>query len=321
MSENHASDLSGSVAGNAASGQASDGASDGAGELQLAPGERAPVEVANLHAASPLLVLCDHASNALPAQLGDLGLAPSLLRRHIAWDAGAADVAAQLAVRFDATLIKGGYSRLVIDLNRHPGDPGSVPEVSDGYPIPGNRGLGAARIERRRELFFWPYHDAVDAALGRIRARGQVPLLIAVHSFTPAPQSCDRPRPWHVGVLWEGDARVSLPLLERLHAEPDLCVGDNQPYHPRHPAGFTVDVHALSRGYPHVLLEIRKDQINTPAGALRWAQRLGDILASVLSDQSIYRIEVPEHVQGAQLHPRYRGGVPDRRSGESQPHQ
>jgi predicted N-formylglutamate amidohydrolase len=284
--------------------------------LQLQPGDPVPVEVCNPQGTSPVLLTCDHASRAVPQALGSLGLEDeALLHRHIAWDAGAADVAAHLSARFDATLIKGGYSRLVIDLNRHPGDTASIPETSDGYLIPANQRLSATQILQREELFFWPYHDAVDHATQRIRQRGQVPVLLSVHSFTPAPASNPAPRPWHVGVLWEGDTRISLPLLERLHEEPDLCVGDNKPYHARNPAGFTVDVHAVAHGYPHVTLEVRKDLINTPEGASRWAQRLGDILASVLADESIYRIETTPHVQGTQLHPRYRGGVSDRRPG------
>jgi predicted N-formylglutamate amidohydrolase len=42
---------------------------------------------------SRFVILCDHASNRIPAELGGLGLGPSDLARHIAWDIGAAGVA------------------------------------------------------------------------------------------------------------------------------------------------------------------------------------------------------------------------------------
>ena len=65
------------------------------------------------------------------------------LSRHIAWDIGAAELTRRLADRLDAPAVLAGYSRLVIDLNRQPGDPQSILEVSDGVVIPGNVGLDA----------------------------------------------------------------------------------------------------------------------------------------------------------------------------------
>ena len=106
-----------------------------------------PVTVLNPGARSPLLLVCDHASQTVPAALGGLGLPAAELARHIGWDIGAALVTAHLAERFDAAAVLSGYSRLVIDCNRAPGDAGSIPAVSDGTVIPGSG------IESRQNQF------------------------------------------------------------------------------------------------------------------------------------------------------------------------
>ena len=73
----------------------------------------------------------------------------------------------------DAPLLASGYSRLVIDCNRWPGGEGSTPEVSDGTPVPANRGLTKEQVDARAEACFWPYHRAVDAQLDRMTAGGR----------------------------------------------------------------------------------------------------------------------------------------------------
>src|SRR5664279_4269050 len=81
---------------------------------------------------APLLFLCDHASNAVPAAYGTLGLAPALFDTHIASDIGAATVTRALAAAFDAPAILGVWSRLLVDLNRGADDPTLVMKLSDG---------------------------------------------------------------------------------------------------------------------------------------------------------------------------------------------
>ncbi len=255
----------------------------------LADDEPPAFEVVNGDGRGPCVLVCDHASNRLPRALGDLGLEATDLERHIAYDIGAAAVALGLARQLDAPLVLSGYSRLVIDLNRHPGSPTSVPLASEDVVIPGNHDLSEAQIAERMQALFWPYHDAVADRLERYRGEQRVPALISVHSFTPA--FLGRERPWHVGVLWHHDQRIALPLIKRLNAEPDLCVGDNEPYSARNPEGYTVETHSEKLGYPGVLLEIRQDLITSTEGVDRWEAQLGRILADILSDPSIYYIE------------------------------
>lgn len=225
------------------------------------------------------LVTCDHASNRVPAEIGggSLGIGPADMSRHIAWDVGAAGVAQALGERLDSPVICSDFSRLVIDPNRGEDDPTLVMKLYDGTIIPGNRYVDGAEVQRRLEMLYRPYH----AALAALAARREDTVIVAVHSFTPCLKG-RAPRPWQVGVLYSHlDARLSLPLIARLNAEPDLCVGDNEPY-AGHLPGDAIDRHALQKGRLNTLIEVRNDLIAGPEGQRFWAARLAPLLAQAL---------------------------------------
>jgi len=253
----------------------------------LSPGDPAPFSVCRPEGAAAVLLTCDHASNAVPASLGGLGLPQAELARHIGWDIGAGAVTRLLAARLDAPAILAGYSRLVIDCNRDPDDPTSIPETSDGTVVPGNRDLAPAECEARRAAIFAPYHAAIEDWIATRLARGIVPAVLSIHSFTPV--FAGAARPWHVGVLWDRDPRLPVPLLAALRADPALVVGDNEPYSARMPAGYTVRHHAVARGLPHVAIELRQDLVGDDAGAARWAAILAAALAPSLARAELYR--------------------------------
>ena len=256
-------------------------------EELLRPGDPPAVELFNLRGRAPLLATCDHASNRIPAALGELELGESDLRRHIGWDIGAAGVTRRLADRLDAPAILAGYSRLVVDCNRDVADPTSMPAVSDGVEVPGNAALTETARRRRIEALFRPYHRAIEQALDGFAARGVHPALLSIHSFTPVMNGIARP--WHIGVLWDQDPRLPVPLLAALRREPALLVGDNEPYSAREPAGFTVRTHAVRRGLPHVAVEIRQDLVADASGEREWAERLARCLTPILEDPALYR--------------------------------
>ncbi|MCC6917673.1 MAG: N-formylglutamate amidohydrolase [Alphaproteobacteria bacterium] len=234
-------------------------------------------------AASPLIFCCDHASNALPAAYGDLGLEPAQFQRHIAYDIGAAAMTRALAGLFDAPALLGRWTRLLIDLNRGPDDPTIVMRLSDGALIPGNARAGEAEFRRRIAQFHAPYHAALTAAIDAALAAGVAPTLVSMHSFTPAWRNV--PRPWHVGVLWDRDARLARPLLAAFEAEGDLVVGDNEPYHGAL-EGDTMWTHGTMRGLPHALIEIRQDLIAEPEGVARMSGIVARALRRALAEMA-----------------------------------
>ncbi|MDR3516281.1 MAG: N-formylglutamate amidohydrolase [Azospirillaceae bacterium] len=252
----------------------------------LAPDDPPPARVENRAGTAPLLLICDHAANALPSGLSSLGVKAADMQRHIAWDIGAAEVTRHLSRRFDACAVYAGYSRLVIDLNRGLDDPTLVPMISDGTIIPANRDLGMAALNARIEAFYRPYDAAVATEVVRLGARGPGPAIVSVHSFTPMMRGYLRP--WHIGVLWDQDSRIADPLLRHLAADATLVVGDNHPYSGRGDDGSTLDRHAVPLELPHVLVEIRQDLISDPPGAARWAQRLYDALAPILASPEFF---------------------------------
>ncbi len=246
------------------------------------------LERCNPDGRAPVLLLCDHAGRGVPAHLEQLGVSDEALARHIGWDIGAADLTRRLAHLLDAPALLNHCSRLVIDPNRRPGTPTSIPEISDGCVVPGNQGLDLEAVVDRVISYFLPYHRAVARRIGAFRRRGVVPAVIAVHSFTPHMYGEDRP--WHVGILWRGDQRLSRPVLDRLMARGDLVIGDNQPYSGLLDFGFTVQFHAQRPRLPHVMLEIRQDQIATPDDAHRYADIIFEALREPLADRALYRI-------------------------------
>lgn len=228
------------------------------------------------------LVTCDHAANTVPDMIagGNLGLDPADMGRHIAYDVGAAGVSIALAKRLNAPAILSNFSRLVIDPNRGEDDPTLLMKLYDGTIIPANRNADYAEREHRLNTCYRPYHDAY----AKLAARPAT-VIVAIHSFTPQLRGRP-PRPWEIGVLYADDTRLARPLLDRLRAEPDLTVGDNEPYS-GHLPGDAVDRHALRQGRPNVLIELRNDLIADADSQQAWADRLAPILETTLAQAQV----------------------------------
>lgn len=243
-----------------------------AGRL-LADDEPPAYAVVRPDGTSPYFLVCDHASNRIPRRLGALGLSPADLKRHIAWDAGAASLAQMMSERLDAALVLQNYSRLVIDCNRTPDVEDSRPVISEATEIPGNRDLGPAQIRARIDEIFRPYHETIAHMMDARREAGRATILVAVHSFTPRYAGWGE-RPWHIGILYNRDSRLPHVMLELLRAEPGLTVGDNEPYRVSDKTDYTIPVHGEGRGVLHVEIEVRQDEIDDEDGQRRWAERL-----------------------------------------------
>ncbi len=250
-------------------------------------GDARAIELFNAEGQAPVLIIADHAGREIPPRLNQLGLSVEERDRHIAWDIGTATMTRRLAAKLDATAVLNHVSRLVIDPNRNPRTDSSIPVLADDTPVPGNQGLDDDEIKRRIRLSFIPYHRCISGRLAVLRRRVGTPVIISMHSFTPAMQK--EWRPWEVGVLWAEDDRLAGPVLEGLRADKTLCVGDNQPYRGDHPDSYSLPFHARRTGFPNIAFEVRQDLIGTAEEAEAWADRLHKVLQPALSDPTLYR--------------------------------
>jgi predicted N-formylglutamate amidohydrolase len=250
---------------------------------------------------SGVLLLCDHADNAFPDGYGTLGLASEQLERHIAYDPGAAAITRRMAELLGAPAVMTRYSRLLIDPNRGEDDPTLIMRLSDGAIVPGNARITEAEIRKRIDLYYRPYHSAVEEAVDAMIAAGKPPVIFSIHSFTENWRGWLRP--WHAGVLWDRDPRLAVPLIEALRADAEnLVVGDNEPYMGAL-RGDCVHKHATSRGLANALIEVRQDLIRHEDGAAHWAVKLSAMLTAILA----------KHDRDATLHTvRYYGSRTDR---------
>lgn len=242
--------------------------------------------IVNPDARAPLLIVCDHASNRVPSELADLGLDAAQLTQHIAWDIGAEMIARHLAEHFRARLVLATWSRLVIDLNRYPHDPASIPEASDTIPVPANHALDAGARQTRVDRYFHPYHQQIETqieALSKVRA---APLLLSVHTMTD--RLADGPaRPQQINVCRTDDDRWSAPVLQTLRSDTAIVVGDNEPYAVDIGVDYTIPEHAINRGLPWLQMEFRQDLVATPEGAVAWANRFAPALERVLTEVAL----------------------------------
>ncbi len=244
----------------------------------LGPLDPHPVRVSNPDGASRFLLVADHAGRRCPAALGDLGLEAREWERHIAVDIGIRGLGGMLARELDAALIEQRYSRLVIDCNRPPGHPSSVPVISERTTVPGNQALGAGDRAAREAAILHPYQRAIAAMIERRRERGRATVLIALHSFTPVYEG--RARPWHAGVLHDGRGGLALAVLSLLRREPGLVIGDNEPYCLSAVSDYTVPLHAWPAALDHVELEVRQDLIAGQVGQAEWSMLLARVLGA-----------------------------------------
>jgi len=235
---------------------------------------------------SGALLLCDHASAALPPAYGDLGLTPEHFARHIAYDIGAAELTRALAARLGAPALMTTFSRLLIDPNRGADDPTLVMRISDRAIIPGNARIDDAEIERRKRLYWAPYRNAIDETVAHMSAAGKPPALVSIHSFTPVWRGT--PRPWRAAALWDRDDRLAKPFIAALRAQ-GLTIGDNEPYDGAL-RGDTMFDHATLPGLAPLLIEVRQDLIATPEGVAEWTERLAPVLAQCLAAPDVHII-------------------------------
>ncbi|MBX5225353.1 N-formylglutamate amidohydrolase [Rhizobium sp. NLR9b] len=225
---------------------------------------------------SPVLLVCEHASNALPACFSDLGLPSEALSSHIAWDPGALAVARAISQALDATLVYQRFSRLIYDCNRPPSSPGAMPETSEIYAIPGNKDLTAEERLARTDALYVPFHDAIRELIRDRRARGQDSIVVTMHSFTPVYHG--RQRAVELGILHDEDSRLADRMMDAAAEAPLYRTERNQPYGPEDGVTHTLILHGLSNGLRNVMIEVRNDLVADDGGQRVMADYLTGLL-------------------------------------------
>lgn len=231
---------------------------------------------------APFFVICDHASNTIPDDLNCLGLPDDLLQTHIAWDIGAADIAARLAEHLSGALFSCRFSRLVIDPNRALTADDIIPSSSDQIPIPGNQMLSEKQISERIERFHVPYHDELEKSVETLLERHNRVFVASVHSFTNRLMGGKEERPWPVGFLWREDEKSARIMIEHLRAETGWPIGDNEPYDARI-FNYTIDRHIGPRRLRHITIEVRQDMLSQNETMERIAELLAQGVRTIAS--------------------------------------
>ncbi len=219
------------------------------------------VEVLNPHGAGAALILCEHASNHIPARYNGLGLTADIRESHAAWDPGARAVGALMASALDSPMVASCVSRLVYDCNRPPSAPSAMPERSEKYDIPGNRNLSRAAIQERVANVYRPFCNAVTQVVSERKEAGRPTFLVTIHSFTPV--YFDRPRAVEIGILHDDDARLADAMLANAHLLPHRRIDRNEPYGPADGVTHSLRIHGQANGLANVMLEVRNDLLQT----------------------------------------------------------
>lgn len=221
--------------------------------------EGSPVAVEGLGSPGPYVFVCEHASNRLPARLGNLGLDEDALMSHIAWDPGALAVARIMAKNLNSVLVHQRFSRLVYDCNRPPEARDAMPTVSEIYSIPGNENLSQADRDLRTNALYIPFRKQVADVLAERRSRGQPSILVTIHSFTPVYKG--KHRAIEIGLLHDDDNRLADRMLQVAMNSGLYVVQRNEPYGPKDGVTHTLKEHGLANALLNVMIEVRNDLI------------------------------------------------------------
>ena len=237
--------------------------------MQIVSSGETCFEWVNQQGQSPFVLVCEHASNHMPDGLSRLGLSEQDLKRHIAFDIGAAGTARLLSKLLDAPLIVQRFSRLIYDCNRSPEQPAAMPELSESTAIPGNLNLSAeAKLARVNEIYR-PFHHALEQFLDLRAVQHKKTSVVSIHSFTRIYKG--KPRSVDVGLLFDRDPMLANLLIKSF---PDMKTQLNEPYGPKDGVMHLMNLHAAPRGLHHLMIEICNDLIDTERNQQLWAQRL-----------------------------------------------
>lgn len=232
--------------------------------------------ISNPKAQGEFVLICEHASNYIPAEMAKLGLDDAPLKAHIAWDIGALDLALALAEDLDAPLISANISRLVYDCNRPPSANDAIPVQSEIYAIPGNADLSVAERKRRVGEIHDRFHDSVDQFIAnRATVTGAI---ITVHSFTPIYHG--RARSVEIGLIHHDNDQLARAVMAAAQGTDRYDIRMNEPYSRADGVSYTIGRHGDARGRDALMIEVRNDLLSSRGEISAIAQFLSGLITT-----------------------------------------
>ena len=212
-----------------------------------------------------LVISCEHGGRQVPQEhVALFSGRDSLLASHRGWDAGAFELARELAAAFGAPLYAANITRLLIDLNRSIGHRQLFSEVTR----PLSRAQRLAIVDR----FYRPHRKMVESQVARHIAQGHRVIHVASHSFTPTLDGVLR----QADVAWLYDprrpgeaafARAWMLALAKL--APELRLRRNYPYQGR-ADGLTASLRRHHSDAEYVGIELEVNQRIVEQGGAAW---------------------------------------------------
>ena len=223
-----------------------------------------------------VVLLCEHASNHIPAPLTTSTQDQDWLHTHWAWDIGVTDVIDALHKNWATPRSWLIFSRLVCDANRPTDEPTCIRKTLEGHALSFNQHLDAEEIDRRTKCYYQPYHDAIDAMIKERLQDGDDFLVLSLHSFTP--DYMGEKRALEIGILYDiyhEDARFFFDAFR----EHNFNVQYNQPWSGVDGMIFSPHKHGTTNGVTYLRLGFRQDLIDTQTKATAFGEMLNKIIS------------------------------------------
>ena len=125
-----------------------------------------------------------------------------------------------------------------------------------------------------------PYRNRIDKILKARMENKIIPIIISVHSFTPIYKAFVRP--WHLGLLFRKDKRMTSLAEGQLRKNKSIKIGINEPYICNLRGDFSIPYFAEANGLPYLLFEIRHDLIKNNSGVIKWSKILSNLLEKII---------------------------------------
>jgi len=222
-----------------------------------------------------VLVTCEHGGHRVPAAYRRLfATSARVLRSHRGWDCGALELARRMSRGLPAPLIHATVTRLLVDLNRSPGNANHFSRYTIGLADDAK----AAIVLRH----YKPYRNEVETWIAQAKSAGATVAHFSMHSFTPVLRG--QVRQADIGLLYDPRRNAEKDFCEAwrqqiVRLRPDLRVRKNYPYLGI-TDGFTTHLRRrFGAGYLGIELEV--NQRWPRDGKVRWQRLQGELVASL----------------------------------------